>query len=117
MTLAAALVAGCVPNAGLPETCHDPSVRLEATLADERLEPAALDACREQRVTIALRIERDGILHLHGYDDQVAAMEVRAGEEVELTFEAVRSGAFPLALHTSDGPAEVNVGTLTIHEP
>ena len=62
-------------------------------------------------------IERDGVLHLHGYDDQVSATEVRAGQETVFEFEAVRSGVFPIALHTLDGPAEVPVGSLIVHEP
>jgi hypothetical protein len=115
--LTAVLVAACVPNAGLPETCHDPAVSFEATLVRERLEPATFDACREQQVSITITIERDGILHLHGYDDQEPAIEVRAGDEVTFDIQAVRSGAFPIALHTTDGPAEVTVGTLTVHEP
>lgn len=115
--LVAALLAGCVPDAGLPANCHDPSVSLEATLVEERLEPATLEVCRGQAVRIAFTIERDGILHLHGYDDQVPATEVRAGEDLDFPFQAVRSGAFPIALHTSDGPAEVTVGSLVVHEP
>jgi hypothetical protein len=111
-----ALAAGCVPDAGLPSTCHDPSVRFEATLVEERLEPANFAACRDQEVTIAFTIERDGILHLHGYDEDVPATSVHAGDEVDFTFVA-KAGAFPIALHTDDGPAEVTVGTLTVHEP
>ncbi len=57
------------------------------------------------------------MLHLHGYDDQVPATEVRAGQETVFAFDAVRSGQFPIALHTTDGPAEIDVGTLTVHEP
>ena len=114
--LVAALTA-CVGDAGLPPTCHDPSVSFEATLSDEHLDPASFDACRGQEVTITFTIERDGVLHLHGYDDQVPATEVRAGQETVFEFDAVRSGVFPIALHTTDGPAEVNVGTLTVHEP
>ena len=115
--LLAAVLTACVGDAGLPATCHDPSVSFEATLSDEHLEPASFDACRGQEVTITFTIERDGVLHLHGYDDQVPATEVRAGQETVFEFDAVRSGQFPIALHTTDGPAEVNVGTLTVHEP
>jgi hypothetical protein len=115
--LLAALLTACVGDAGLPPTCHDPQVAFAATLSDEHLEPASFDACRDQAVTITFTIERDGVLHLHGYDDQVPATEVRAGEETVFAFDAVRSGQFPIALHTTDGPAEVTVGALTVHEP
>jgi hypothetical protein len=47
----------------------------------------------------------------------VAATEVQAGETLDLELTAVRSGQFPIALHTEDGPAEVTVGILIVHEP
>ena len=115
--LLGALLTACVGDAGLPQTCHDPSVTFTATLSRERLEPATFDACRGQAVTITFAIERDGVLHLHGYDDQVPATEVRAGQQTVFEFDAVRSGQFPIALHTTDGPAEITVGALTVHEP
>lgn len=114
----AAFLAACVPPTVLPETCDDPSVTLQATLVEERLEPSPLEVCRDQRVTLEVAIERDGVFHLHGYDDQVAATEVRSGETLELTFTTVRSGQFPIALHPADGPAaELTVGVLIVHEP
>jgi hypothetical protein len=115
--LLAALVSGCVGDAGLPETCHDASVSFTATLRDNRLEPASFDACRGQAVNMAIAVEQDGVLHLHGYDDEVDATEVRAGQDAVFEFDAVRSGQFPIELHTRDGPAGVTVGALTVHEP
>ena len=111
------LLSACVGDAGLPTTCHDPSVEFTATLSGERLEPAEFNACRGQAVTMTFAIEQDGVLHLHGYDDQVPATEVRAGVDTIFELDAVRSGVFPIALHTTDGPAEVTVGTLIVHEP
>ena len=102
--LLVAVLTACVGDAGLPSTCHDPSVTFEATLRDEHLEPASFDACRGQEVTITFAIEQDGVLHLHGYDDQVPATEVRAGQETVFAFDAVRSGQFPIALHTTRRP-------------
>ncbi len=117
LVLLVVLLTACVGDAGLPSTCHDPSVDFAATLSDQHLEPAEFNACRDQAVTITFTIERDGVLHLHGYDDQVPATEVRAGQETVFDFNAVRSGVFPIALHTTDGPAETTVGTLIVHEP
>lgn len=110
------LLAGCVPGSDLPATCDDPSVTLAATLVEERLEPATVEVCRGQQVTIQLTVERSAVFHLHGYDAELPAQEVRAGEDVTLTFEAVRAGQFPIEIHTSDGPAEAQVGTLVVHE-
>jgi hypothetical protein len=117
IVLAAAIIVGCVPQQTLPATCNDPSVTLHATLNDEHLEPAILEACRGQKVTMTVVIERDGIFHLHGYDDQTSATEVRAGQTLNLELEAVRSGQFPIALHTTDGPAEAIIGTFIVYEP
>lgn len=110
------LLAGCVPDTDLPETCDDASVTFQATLVEERLEPSTLEACRGQQVTIQLRVERDAIFHLHGYDAELPAREVRTGEDVALTFEASRAGQFPIEIHTTDGPGEAEVGTLVVHE-
>jgi hypothetical protein len=115
--IVAAIIAGCVPQQPLPATCNDPAVSLHATLADEHLNPGILEACRGQQVMLSVKIERDGIFHLHGYDDQTSATEVRAGQTLKLEFQAVRSGQFPIALHTTDGPAEVIVGTFIVYEP
>lgn len=115
--LVAAVVAACVPQVVLPPTCHDPSVMLHATLADGHLTPGTLEVCRDQQVTLMVDIQRDGVFHLHGYDDQVAATEVRTGRTLTMEFTAVRSGQFPIALHTADGPAEATIGTFIVHEP
>ena len=110
------LLAGCIPGTDLPETCDDASVTIQATLVEERLEPSTLEACRGQEVTIELTVERDAVFHLHGYDEELPAREVRSGENLSLTFAASRAGQFPVEIHTTDGPAEAQVGTLVVHE-
>ncbi|HEX6128782.1 MAG TPA: hypothetical protein VF071_07165 [Candidatus Limnocylindria bacterium] len=110
------LLAGCVPATNLPENCDAESVTLQATLVEERLEPATLEVCRDQQVTIELTVERDAVFHLHGYDEEVPASQVTAGEDVTLEFTASRAGQFPIAIHTHDGPAEATVGTFIVHE-
>ena len=110
------LLAGCVPDTRLPEACHDASVTFTTTLADDRLDPATFAACRDQEVTITVTVEQDGILHLHGYEDLVAAQEVRAGQEAELTFRATHAGQFPIALHPLSGASVLTVGTLIVHD-
>ena len=110
------VLAGCVPNVALPATCGDASVAFATTLADDRLEPATFEVCRDQEVTITVTVERDGILHLHGYDDLLGAKEVRAGQDVELAFSGAHVGQFPIALHPPEGPTELTVGTLVVHD-
>ena len=110
------LLAGCVPDTSLPETCQDASVAFATTLVDDRLDPATFAACRDQEVTITVTVQQDGILHLHGYDDLVGAREVRAGQEAELSFPATHVGQFPIELHPQSGPSDLTVGTLIVHD-
>jgi hypothetical protein len=112
----AALMAACVPQTNLPESCDEPAVTLEATLANETLEPSSLEVCRDQEVTVSLDVRRDAVFHIHGYDEELPALQVSAGETVELEFTAARSGQFPIAIHTDDGPSEAEVGALIVHE-
>lgn len=116
LVAAGLLLAGCVPGINLPATCDDDAVTLAVTLVEERLQPATLEVCRGQEVTIELTVERDAVFHLHGYDTELPAREVRAGEEVSLRFMAARAGQFPIEIHTTDGPADAQVGTLVVHE-
>jgi len=116
IALAGMLLAACIPDTGRPETCDEPSVALEVTLVEERLEPGNPAVCQGQDVTITVDVQRDGILHLHGYDDVLPAREVRAGTSEEFVFTAGRIGEFVIALHTTDGPAEATAGVLTVHE-
>jgi hypothetical protein len=110
------VVAGCVPASNLPESCGQDAVTLQATLVEERMEPATLEVCRGQQVTIQLTVERDATFHIHGYDEEAPARTVTAGEDVTFEFEASRAGQFPIAIHTTDGPAEATVGTFIVHE-
>ncbi len=109
-------LAACVEASGVPDDCGAPAVTREATLADGRLEPATLEVCRGQEMTLVLSVEMDAVFHIHGYDAEAPAREVAAGEELRITFQAVRAGQFPIAIHTTDGRAEADVGTLTVHE-
>lgn len=113
--LAVMLLAACVPSAGLPETCDDEAVTLQATLADDQLDPATLGVCRGQQVAIELTVEQDAVLHFHGYDVELPAREVHDGGDVTLSFEATHPGQFPIEIHTAED-AEVTVGTFIVHE-
>lgn len=116
-TILAVTLAACIQSTVVPEDCDAAAVTREATLDGDGLTPATLDVCRGQQVTLEIVIERDGILHLHGYDDEAPASAVRGGETREISFSAVRSGQFPIELHTTDSPAEATVGVLIVHEP
>ena len=109
------VAAACVPQSSLPSDCDASEVERSATLAGQQLDPSAIDVCRGQGVTLTVTTERDGVLHLHGYDDQGAAVEIHIGETAHLVFTASRPGQFPVEFHDANGSSE-EVGILTVHE-
>lgn len=112
------VVVACVPTGGpSPEACAAPSVTLELALSSDGLAPGAPAVCRDQDVTLAVDSSVDGVLHVHGYDSEVPAFEVAAGEVTEIAFVAGRSGQFPIEFHSTDDPTGVEVGVFTVHEP
>ena len=106
--------AGCI--GGRPDCAELPG-RIELTLTADTLEPSDPAACRGQEVTLVITPEADGILHIHGYDTEVPATELTAGEPVEVAFIATRSGQFPIEFHPAEDSRGVSVGLFTVHEP
>lgn len=116
--LAALLLAACVPDTSPDRAaCEQASVTIHTALDAEGLEPGSPSVCRDQEVTLVVDSQLDGVLHVHGYDSEVPAFEVAAGESTEITFTAGRSGQFPIEFHAADDPAGVGVGVFTVHEP
>jgi hypothetical protein len=112
------LPAGCVADTGIDaEQCAQPTARVELSVTGDAVEPPDPAVCRAQEVTLVVASEVDGILHIHGYDADVPATPVQAGETIELTFDASRSGQFPIELHPAGDPAGVELGVFTVHEP
>ena len=111
-------LAACVQDTGPdPEACAEPSIEIVVALDAEGLRPADPAVCRDQEVTLVIASEVDGVFHIHGYDAQVPATEVRTGDEARLEFAASRSGQFPIELHPLDDPTGVDIGVFTVHEP
>ena len=118
LTVLLLAAAGCVSTQGPgAPACDEPSVDLVLALDTDGLEPGSPSVCREQEVHLSVESELDGILHIHGYDAEVPAFEVRAGVTAEIPFTASRSGQFPVEFHASDDPRGVGVGVFTVHEP
>jgi hypothetical protein len=113
----AAMVGGCVDQQGLPADCDEAAASRDVTLTGTELSPNAIEACRGQDVTLTIDPEVDGVFHIHGYDEQVPATTVHAGEELTLVFTAERSGQFPIELHPAENPTGVTIGIFTVHEP
>jgi hypothetical protein len=115
--LALVILAACVNQQQTDSaTCAQASVTLKATLpATGHLEPQHLNVCHDQVVTLTVSAQRNGALHLHGYDDQNAEVQLTAGSDATLRFTATHPGQFILELHPADGSAEVEVGILTVN--
>lgn len=118
LLVTAAALAGCVTdNRPAESACAAASVQLDLTLTAEALDPSDPGVCRGQEVTMVVHSQVDGVIHLHGYDEQVDATPVSAGEDTTLEFTAATSGQFPIELHAADDPRGVEVGIFTVHEP
>lgn len=118
LVIGLALAAGaCVPGESQSADCGATEVTISTTLADDALDPPNFDACLDQHVVINVTVEQDGELHLHGFPEQVDEEEVTAGTPLTIEFDAVRTGQFPIELHSATGEDEVQVGTLTVREP
>jgi hypothetical protein len=112
------ILAACVEDTGPnAEACAAPTVEIQLSLAADALDPNDPAVCRDQEVTLAIEPEVDGVFHIHGYDEQVPATEVRAGEPIDVEFTAARSGQFPIEFHAADDPVGVEIGVFTVHEP
>jgi hypothetical protein len=112
------MLTSCVESSGPDdELCAEPSVSIDVSLTVEAMDPATISVCRDQDVTLVVHSDVEGVIHIHGYDDQVPATELDAEGETRLSFTAARSGQFPLELHPQDDPSGIDVGVLTVHEP
>jgi hypothetical protein len=110
------VIAGCVTDSR-PSACDQPAITIDLQLTADALTPADPAVCRGQDVRLVFTSKVDGVIHIHGYDEVVPATEVSAGEDLELSFVAERSGQFPIELHLDTDPTGVNVGVFTVHEP
>jgi hypothetical protein len=108
------LLAACI---GQSPACEALPEEIELTLSATTLTPSDPAVCRGDEVTLTVSSEVDGVLHVHGYDEDVPATNVAAGEVLDLEFTATRSGQFPIELHTDEDTEGVNVGLFTVHEP
>jgi hypothetical protein len=114
----ALLLAACSTGVDRPPDCSAASVTRTAILtADRTLDPPAINVCHDQKVTIDVTVRADGVLHIHGYDDQGVAAAVHAGSSATLTFTATHPGQFVIELHANGASGGTGAGVLTVHEP
>ncbi|WP_129645734.1 cupredoxin domain-containing protein [Peristeroidobacter agariperforans] len=65
---------------------------------------------QNETVTLSIRSDRAGDVHVHGYDQNVT---LKVGAEVVLSFVAKTPGIYPIHLHEKQNPADPN--TLVAH--
>lgn len=106
-------VSGC---AG-PPGCEAQPREIELAVPAEPNAPPIPLVCRDSEVTLVVTPRADGVVHVHGYDAEAPATPVVAGEVLELSFTASRSGQFPIEFHTDENTEGVTVGILTVNEP
>jgi hypothetical protein len=112
LLLLALVGAGC-DDGSATNTCNQSNATFELTLADDTLTPAALTACRDQRVTLTITVEQTGTLYIEGYANQQLA--VTSGDTAVFDFTASQAGQFPVKLRAEG--AEIEVGTFTVQSP
>jgi hypothetical protein len=115
LALVGLFLAACVQQPDRPSDCADASVSRQATLTVDGLTPRNVDVCRTQQVHLSIKVEANGVLHIHGYDQQTK--EVRSGQVVAFDFDADHSGQFVIELHTQAVPQGQGMGVFTVHEP
>lgn len=108
------LATGCI---GGSPACDALPTSIELTVTADALTPQAPAVCRGRDVTVTVVSDVDGVFHIHGYDEEVPATTLTAGETVELSFTAARSGQFPIELHTDENTQGASLGIFTVHEP
>lgn len=63
-------------------------------------EPTVFKAMQGDTVTLMIRSDRPGEVHIHGYEKRVV---LEPGVEVSLSFRATDAGLFAIHLHDPDG--------------
>lgn len=70
------------------------NVTLDVTVTGGKtMKPSDWKANQNDTVTVNIKSDKDGEVHLHGYDIH---FETRAGQTVSKTFKADKSGAYPI---------------------
>ena len=82
---------GCSSPDAVPPT----TIRL-AVSSEAPAEPVVEEVALGSMVTLEVSSEADGLLHVHGYEEE---LQLAAGETVERTFKAGMTGAFEVETH------------------
>ncbi|GAC1508946.1 MAG: hypothetical protein NVS1B3_10570 [Candidatus Dormibacteraceae bacterium] len=84
------------------------NVTLDVTITGAKtMSPSDLSAHQNDTVTINVKSDTDGEVHLHGYDISISA---KKGQTVSQTFKADRTGNFPIEWESTS----TELGKLTV---
>ena len=83
-----------------PPSAHTQVYRLWVPAPRPSTDAPVLRALQGDTVTLVIRSNQAGEVHVHGYEKKVV---LQPGSEVRLSFAATRAGAFPVHFHDADG--------------
>ena len=69
--------------------------------AGKQMDPSSWTANRNDTVTVNVKSDQDGEVHLHGYDIH---FDTKAGQTVTQTFKADKTGSFPIEWEDTSTP-------------
>ena len=76
-----------------------PTVHETANVDPEGGSAPTVEAPQGRKLVLTILGAGEGVLHLHGYDIEIASV---AGEPAVLTFDALHAGRFPVSMHVND---------------
>jgi len=97
------LYIGLRTSMGERSVASDPTYDLIIAAPEPGEALRVLPARQDETVTLRIRSDRAGEVHVHGYD-QSALLDARS--EIVLTFVAKASGIYPIHLHERSSPAD-----------
>ena len=96
LVVAFIVVAGLLINANR-QAGQNKTLNVTVT-AGKAMDPPDWKVNQNDSVTVNIKSDKDGEVHLHGYDIH---FDVKAGQTVSQTFKADKSGTFPIEWETT----------------
>ena len=85
----------------------DSKIEVSVEKVGDKLQPKDIKVKHKQDVTINIKSDVDGTLHVHGYNLE---KDLKSGEKAEISLVADATGRFPIGFHVSDSKSQDNHG-------
>ena len=85
----------------------DSKIEVSVEKVGDKLQPKDIKVKHKQDVTINIKSDVDGTLHVHGYNLE---KDLKSGEKAEISLVADATGRFPIGFHVSDSKSQNNHG-------